>query len=454
MLQKTAVKDLKVGLFVADLDRPWMDTPFLLQGFMLENPQQIGEVRAHRQWVPIDPMRSVRPEFEQKPKKKEPPQKRDLGTDPIVLVNRTAAPKPLTIDNLRAADRAVAVSEDKIVILPPNLKRATRAWLAAGKVQRTLEASYTVDGQRVAIRPVAGIATFPEHAELAEELIVHSDISLGITNQRDLAQHVQTKNRRDSDVYLGLEAPLREAVRTNQLELHFQPQIDIPTGKAVSAEALLSWNAPDFGMVSPATIIRIAEASGIVGELTAWVINTALRQQADWLKRGILVKLSLNLSTLNLTNGELPDTVQQALGTWNTDPSSITFEITASATVGDSVRSAEILIRLKELGVKLAIDDFGTDYSSLSYLENFPLDELKIDKLFMQELMSSAADQKFVKSVTALSHDFGMKVVAEGVEDDATFRELKKLGCDLAQGYAYSPALPANSFIDWFQKHR
>jgi diguanylate cyclase len=355
---------------------------------------------------------------------------------------------------LRAADRAVAVSEDKIVILLPNLKSAAQAWLAAGKIQRTLEEGFTVDGERVAVRPVVGIAVFPDHADLAEELIVHSDIAVGIANQRDLAQHVfQPEDRRDSDIYLGLEAPLREAVQNNQLELHFQPQIDVTTGKAVSAEALLRWNAPDFGMVSPATIIRIAEASGIVGGLTAWVINAALRQQADWLKRGILVKLSLNLSTLNLTDGELPDAVTQAIGTWNADPSTITFEITESATVGDSVGSADILVRLKELGVKLAIDDFGTGYSSLSYLKNFPLDELKIDKLFIQQLKTSVADQKIVKSVIALSHDFGMKVVAEGVEDDATFRELRKLGCDLVQGYAYSPALPAAGFIDWFQKH-
>jgi predicted signal transduction protein with EAL and GGDEF domain len=355
---------------------------------------------------------------------------------------------------LRAADRAVAVSEDKIVILLPNLKSAAQARLAASKIQRTLEEGFTVEGERVAVRPVVGIAVFPDHADLVEELIVHSDIAVGIANQRDLAQHVfQTEDRRDSDIYLGLEAPLREALQNNQLELHFQPQIDVTTGKAVSAEALLRWNAPDFGMVPPSTVIRIAEASGIVGSLTAWVINSALRQQADWLKRGILVKLSLNLSTLNLTDGELPDAVSQAIGTWNAEPSTITFEITESATVGDSVRSAEILVRLKELGVKLAIDDFGAGYSSLPYLKIFPLDELKIDKLFIQQLKTSVADQKIVKSVIALSHDFGLKVVAEGVEDDATFGELKKLGCDLAQGHAYSPALPAAGFIDWFQKH-
>jgi predicted signal transduction protein with EAL and GGDEF domain len=355
---------------------------------------------------------------------------------------------------LRAVDRAVAVTEDKIVILLPNLKSTAQAWLAAGKIQRTLEDRFNVDGEPVAVRPVVGIATYPEHAELAEELIVHSDIAVGIANMRDLAQHVfQKEDRRDSDIYLGLEGPLREALRINQLELFYQPQVDVKTGKAVSAEALLRWNAPDFGTVSPATVIRIAEASGIVGGLTTWVVNTALRQQSEWLKRGISVNLSLNLSTINLTDVELPEAIQQAIGTWNIDPATITFEITESATVSDSVRSAEVLVRLKEIGVKLAIDDFGTGYSSLSYLKNFPLDELKIDKLFIQQLKSSVADQRIVKSVIALSHDFGMKVVAEGVEDEATIRELRKLNCDLVQGYAYSPALPPAQFAEWFQKH-
>ena len=374
-----------------------------------------------------------------------------VGTPTLEIMKHALRRLP---EALRAADRAVAVSEDKIVILLPNLKSASQAWLAAGKIQSTLEEGFTVDGERVIVRPVVGIAVFPDHAELAEELIVHSDIAVGIARQRDLAQHVfQAEDRRGSDIYLGLETPLREAVRSNRLELHFQPQIDVTTGKAVSAEALLRWNAPDFGMVSPTTVIRIAEASGIGGGLTAWIINSALRQQAEWIKRGVMVKLSLNLSTLSLSDGELPDAVSQAIGTWNTDPSTLTFEITENATVGNTVRSTETILRLKELGVKLAIDDFGTGHSSLSYLKSFPLDELKIDKPFIQQLRTSAADQKIVKSVIALSHDFGMKVVAEGVEDEATFRELKKLGCDLAQGYAYSPALPAANFIDWFQKH-
>ena len=356
---------------------------------------------------------------------------------------------------LRSVDRAVAVTEDKLVVILPNLKSTAQAWLAAGKIQRALEEGFSVDGGHIIVRPVVGIATYPEHAELAEELIVHSDIAVGIANLRDVAQHVfQQQDRRDSDIYLGLEAPLREAVRLNQLELYYQPKVDLRTGKAVSAEALLRWNAPGFGQVSPAAVIRIAEASGIVGGLTAWVVNAAMRQHAEWLKGGVSINLSLNLSTVNLSDEELPDAVKQALGLWNIDPSAITFEVSESATIGDAEKSAAALVRLKELGVKLAIDDFGTGYSSLSYLKNFPLDELKIDKVFIQQLTNSVADQRIVKSVIALSHDFGLKVVAEGVEDEATVRALKALNCDLVQGYVYSQALPAGAFMDWFAKRR
>jgi EAL domain-containing protein (putative c-di-GMP-specific phosphodiesterase class I)/GGDEF domain-containing protein len=355
---------------------------------------------------------------------------------------------------LRPVDRAVSVTEDKIIVLLPNLKSTAQAWLAAGKVQRVLEEGFSVDGEMVSVRPVVGIATFPDHAELAEELIVHADIAVGIATMRDVAQHVfQKADRRDSDAYLGLEAPLREAIRLNQLQLYFQPQVDLASGKARAAEALLRWSAPDIGTISPATVVRIAEASGIIGSLTAWVVNATLRQKAEWVKRGLGFDVSVNLSTVNLTDAELPDAVRQALGTWGVDPATVTFEITESATIGDAERSTNVLNGLKALGVKLAVDDFGTGYSSLSYLKNFPLDELKIDKLFIQQLQMSSADQRIVKSVVALAHDFGLKVVAEGVEDDATARELKRMRCDMAQGYAYSPALPAAQFAEWFQKH-
>ena len=356
--------------------------------------------------------------------------------------------------SLRTVDRLAAVTEDKIIILLPNLKSTAQAWLAAGKIQATLEEGFSIEGEMMTVRPVVGIATFPDHAELPEELIVHADIAVGVAALRDVAQHVfQKEDRRDSDIYLGLELPLREAIRTNQLTLNFQPQIELKTNKCVAAEALLRWNAPDYGTVSPATVIRIAEASGAIGALTIWVLNTALRQQAEWLKQGINIDVSVNLSTVNLTDSDLPDAIKQAIGTWGVPANRITFEITESATIGDAEKSIAVLNRIKALGVKIALDDFGTGYSSLSYVKNFPLDELKIDKMFIQNMRQSESDQKIVRSVIALAHSFGLKVVAEGVEDDDTLKELKKMQCDMVQGYVHSTALPVSEFVAWFEKH-
>ncbi len=353
---------------------------------------------------------------------------------------------------LRGADRYTAVSDEKIIILLPNLKSASQANLAADKVQRLLEEEFSIGQSLVHVRPVVGIVLFPDHGEIAEELVVHADIAAGVAVSQDVAQHsFQHEDRSDSDVYLGLEAPLREAIRTNRIQLHYQPQVQLKSGKCVSVEALVRWDAPDYGPVAASTIIRIAEISGTIGTLTDWVINTAFRQQTEWKKLGIDVNISVNLSTINLANSELPEKIQQAIGTWGVDPQRITFEITESATIGDTQRSIAVLNRLKALGLKVALDDFGTGYSSLSYVKNFPLDELKIDKLFVQNICDSAADQKIVRSIVALAHSFNLQVVAEGVEDDARLRELKKLGCDLVQGYVFSPALPASHFANWMR---
>ncbi len=353
---------------------------------------------------------------------------------------------------MRGADRYTAVSEEKIVVLLPNLKSPSQANLAAEKVQRILEEGFSVGQSTVTVRPVIGIVLFPDHGEIAEELLVHADIAAGVAASHDVAQHVfQNEDRGDSDVYLGLEAPLCEAIRTNRIQLHYQPQVELKSGKCVAVEALVRWDAPDYGPVAAATIIRIAEISGAIGTLTNWVINTAFRQQTEWKKLGIDVNISIKLSTINLANSELPEQIQQAIGTWGVDPQRITFQITESASIGDAERSIAVLNRLKALGVRVALDDFGTGHSSLSYVKNFPLDELKIDKLFIQNICDSPTDQKIVRSIVALAHSFNLQVVAEGVEDDAHLRELKKLGCDLVQGFVFSPALPASHFANWMR---
>ncbi|MEP7155076.1 MAG: GGDEF domain-containing phosphodiesterase [Betaproteobacteria bacterium] len=356
---------------------------------------------------------------------------------------------------LRPMDRFVQLSDEKLCVVLPNLKTAAQAWLAAAKLQQALEAPFSFDDTLTNVRPVVGIACYPDHAEDAEELVVHADIAERIARSRDVAQHVfQNDDRRDADAYLGLDIALREAIRTNQLEVHYQPQVNLKTGACHAVEALLRWTLPERGPISPPAIIRIAEANRLIGGLTTWVLGTVLRHQSEWKQLGVDLEVSLNLSTVTLGDSDLPDIISQAMGTWGSQPEKITLEITESATIGDADQSMAVMKRLKQMGLRLSVDDFGTGYSSLSYVKNFPLDELKIDKLFVQHMRQSKADQQIVRSVIDLAHNFELSVVAEGVEDEATYKDLKKMGCDMAQGFLMSPALTSPKLLEWLKQRR
>ena len=355
---------------------------------------------------------------------------------------------------LRPADRFIQLSDEKICIILPNLRSDALPLLAAGKIQQAFESPFRIEENLVTVRPVIGIATFPAQASNADELLVHADIAEGIARSRDIVHYVfHADDRRAADTYTGLNTDLREAIRTNQLEVHYQPKIELKTGRCRGVEALLRWTLPDQGAIPPPVIVRVAEGNGLIGALTEWVLNTTLRHQSEWKRQGIILDVAVNLSTITLGDAELPGIVGHALGTWQSDPSSLTLKITEDATINDIDYSLAIMNQLKKLGVKLSVDDFGTGYSSLSYVKRFPLDELKIDKLFVQHMRNNKGDQQIVRSVIDLAHNFDLTVVAEGVEDEATLKELKRMGCDLAQGYIVSPAISSAALFAWLKRH-
>jgi diguanylate cyclase (GGDEF)-like protein len=376
-----------------------------------------------------------------------------FGTDPAEIMAIALERLP---PRLRDADRMVRLADDKLCLVLPTLKSEAQAVLAANMLASVLEAPY-VQGSSEAvstIRVVTGIACYPDHASTAEQLVVNADIAERIARSRDLPHYVfRREDRVEVHAYLGLEAALKDAISANELELHYQPQVNLATGVCDGAEALLRWSPEERGAVSPSVLVRLAEENGLIGPLTLWIANTVVRHQAEWLRQGIDVAVSINLSSVNLADGELPDALAQFAGTWGADTSKITLEITESATIDDAERSLVLLRRLKSLGFKLSVDDFGTGYSSLSYVKRFPLDELKIDKLFIQHMLNSHGDQAIVRSVIDLAHNFGLKVVAEGVEDAATMDALRGMGCDQAQGYHLSAALPHAQFQRWFRDH-
>jgi diguanylate cyclase len=356
---------------------------------------------------------------------------------------------------LRPADRFTQLSDEKICVILPNLKSETQAWLAASKIQRLMEEPFSFENSVVNVRPVVGLAHFPAHAKTAEELIVNADIAKTVARGRDLAQHMfQAQDRSATETYSGLEALLRDALRANQLEVHYQPKIHLATGECQTVEALLRWEDPERGRIEPSTIIRVAEAHGLISALTSWVLNTVLRHQQEWKRDGIVLGVAVNLSTITLSDTDLPDVIAQSLGTWQAAPGDVTLEITESSTIGDMDQSFAMLQRLRDMGLRLSVDDFGTGYSSLSYVRRFPLNEIKIDRSFVQHMRQSKQDQQIVRSVIDLGHTFELSVVAEGVEDEATMRELKALGCDYAQGYHISRAMPIDELRKWLKKPR
>jgi EAL domain-containing protein (putative c-di-GMP-specific phosphodiesterase class I)/GGDEF domain-containing protein len=355
---------------------------------------------------------------------------------------------------LRPEDRVAALGEEQACLVLPRLSHPSQAVLAAVKVLRALDRPIAYEGGSAVLRPCVGIACLPEHGFDPGELLMAADVSCHIAATREEGYHVfQSDDVVENEVYRGLDLDLERAIRANELELHYQPQVALGSAKPVAAEALLRWKHPQAGDVPPPTIVGIAERTGLIGTLTFWILNAALRHAAKWHADGMIARLAVNLSTSTLTDRELPAVVDQSIRTWGMAPEYVTLEVGESSMVADAERSAAILTRLKAVGVRLAIDDFGSGFTSLGHLRRFPIDELKIDRPFVNGLLADKGDGALVRSAIDVGHHFGLQVVAEGVESPPVAKALEKLGCDLAQGFAWSPAIPESQLRAWWQSH-
>ena len=347
---------------------------------------------------------------------------------------------------LRATDRYARLSDDKLCIVLPSLATGTQAVLAAARIAAALQEPAAMDVMDAAIRPSIGIAIWPDGGHDADELVRGADMASHIASERGEEYHVlHPEDRRDLQrLDADTESRLVQAIRQNELIVHYQPQIDFATGRCVGAEALLRWPASESANVSTATAIAIAEQGGLIAPLTIGVINMVLRDAVRMRREGVDLNLSINLSTRMLTDLEIPDIILQAIETWDIPPERLTFEITESVMIGDIERSLAILNRLRDLGVRLSIDDFGTGYSSLSYLRKFPIDQLKIDRSFVTDMTTNADDAAIVAAIVSLGRTLGLEVVAEGVETRRQACLLRDLGCNLLQGYYFSRPVPAD----------
>jgi EAL domain-containing protein (putative c-di-GMP-specific phosphodiesterase class I) len=245
---------------------------------------------------------------------------------------------------------------------------------------------------------------------------------------------------------------LRRAPQMGGLQLHFQPKVDLAQSRVYQAEALLRWNHPVYGAVSPGEFIPLAERTGSIQLLTAWVIEAVLRQLHIWNGRGLYMEVSLNISAEDLAGLTLEQRVADLLQRYVIPSNQLVFEVTESAVMRDPERALAMLHRLRSLGIRLSVDDFGTGYSSLAQLRRMPVQELKIDQSFIRELDDTCGDAVIVRSTIDMSHALGLKVVAEGVEHGETRDLLRAWGCDTLQGYFFSRPLPADAFEAWLKQ--
>ncbi len=332
---------------------------------------------------------------------------------------------------------------DEFALLLPGAGLA-RASEYGRRLGAALQAPFEIDGLEVVMDASIGAALFPQHGSDAEGLLQRADVAMYQAKQARTGFQAYDPGRdRHSRERLALMAELRRALERDELILHYQPKVELATGRVVGVEALVRWQHPVHGLRGPGAFLPHAEHTALMRPLTLHVLKTALADLARWRADGLGLHVAVNLAVQNLLDLRTPAHVGELLAEYGLHPSVLTLEVTESLMLHDPQRAGEVLRDLQEMGVGLALDDFGTGYSSLEHLKRLPVHELKIDKSFVMGMDRDPADRAIVSSTAGLGRALGLRVVAEGVESAASAAVLAAIGCDLAQGFHFSPPVPA-----------
>lgn len=343
---------------------------------------------------------------------------------------------------LRAQDRVLRIGEHDFLAVLPGLRSRQHAALATAKLVRVLREPVDLDGWQVQPAAAVGVSLAPEDGTDPETLCLRADQACREASAT--ADGFAVWNR-DAHAPGFTRDDLREAVAGNCLELYLQPLLDIRHRRICGYEALSRWEHPRLGQVPPPEFVDMAERTGLIGELTRWSLNVALRHLSRLRSSGNDVHVSVNLSVLTLLEPGFALQVQDMLRLWRVPSRALVLEVTETALMRDMHRGREVLAGLHGMGVRIAIDDFGSGYSSMAYLQQLPVDELKIDRGFIAGIATDRRAMHLAESMIQLGHHLGLEVVAEGVEDEATLAVLRELGCDRAQGYGIGRPAPADS---------
>jgi predicted signal transduction protein with EAL and GGDEF domain len=323
------------------------------------------------------------------------------------------------------------------------------------RLQEALHRSFTAGGTTLDVEASIGVALSPEHGTAADELLASADIAMYAAKERKAgAVFFDPQDRVNTPTRLTVLGDLRRALEADdQLWLCFQPKYALDDERLIGVEALLRWNHPERGNIPPGEFIELAEGTGIIHTLTERVLRDALAQARRWLDDGHRIPIAVNLSTRCLLDPSLPDLVGRLLAEYGVPAALLRLEVTESAVMGDPARATAVLQRLHGLGVRLSIDDFGTGYTSMAYLRQLPVDELKVDRSFVTSMTDNEHDAVLVRTAIDLGHNLGLTVVAEGVEQAAHVSALRALDCDVAQGYHYARPLPADEITALLASH-
>jgi len=350
----------------------------------------------------------------------------------------------------RPQDYIARIGDNTFAIILNGIMNVGHAELAAHKISRLLETPFTLHENKILIRCSMGISVCPTHAKNERYLLKEAETVLRKTKAMGVSIGVSEFKAEDeiSDTW-DIEMDLSMALDNSELYVYYQPKVSTKTGQITGAEALLRWIHPKRGFISPDVFIPLAEKSGVIKPITNWVLNTVLRQAAEWTDKWGKQSISVNIPPEFILFPEFKDTLQNALNLWGTTNITLTLEIIERSLITEVNQTISVLKDIRAMGIDISIDDFGTGYSSLSYFEKLPVNELKIDMSFICNLLKSKPNRDIVRFVINLAQAFDLKIVAEGVEDVHTLKYLKKLECDLIQGYYFSKPLSHEQYSEY-----
>ncbi len=347
---------------------------------------------------------------------------------------------------MRASDILIRLGGDEFAAVLLDTDSDTAGEVAA-KINESLSEPFEIDGVSVRVGASIGVAMAPADAQAGDELVSCADVAMYRAKVRGDAFAFFDSHFDELGNLLHLAEQLREAIEQNQLELHYQPQLELRTGEVLAVEALLRWEHPTLGMVPPLKFVPLAEQAGLMDALTRWVLGTALTQVGIWRAEGSDVVVSVNVSASNLLGAGFAGLVQEALETHDVPAEALVLEITETGIITDFDRASLVVGQLSALGVIVSIDDFGTGFTSLAYLSGLSVGELKLDRTFVADLANPDRERelRLVRSTIDLGHSLNLRVVAEGIEDEQTLELLTELGCDVVQGFFVGKAQPAGA---------